>query len=349
MTIGRRRSDFEEMAAGDALRALIADDDDNFRHYVASVAARLGFAVEEATDGEAAMAAIAERPFDLLILDQAMPRLTGLEMIARLRADEATREIYAVMLTAHDDSATKIAALSAGYDDFVTKASTELEIAAKIVAARRLVSRQRMLDRTLHELYGLATRDELTGLFNRRFFISEMQRHITRHTPLMVALFDLDDFKRINDTFGHLAGDQILRDIGALLLRTTRGEDLVARFGGDEFVMMVTTQPLEEISTITSRLASEIASLQWTFEGERVTVGITFGVASTLDHHRASLLQLIDVADHDLYRRKSERKTVPHAPGDDVVLPLQNAVTEVESPSPSSTSRTRPEGRPTTP
>src|ERR1051325_1089273 len=210
MTIGRRRSDSDEAGPpSDFLRALIADDDANFRRYISTIATRLGFVVDEAEDGEAAMHALEHNVFDLLILDQSMPRLTGLEMIDRVRGDEEMRDVYAVMLTAYDDTATKIAALTAGYDDFVTKASTELEIAAKIVAARRLVSRQRMLDRTLHELYGLATRDELTGLFNRRFFLSEIERHVARKTPLTLVLFDLDDFKRINDTHGHLAGDQI--------------------------------------------------------------------------------------------------------------------------------------------
>jgi len=356
MTIGRRRSDLEEIGGhADSLRALIADDDDNFRRYIASVATRLGFAVEEASDGEAAMTALSHGTFDLLILDQAMPHLTGLEMIYRVRATDATRNVYAVMLTGYDDTATKIAALTAGYDDFVTKASTELEIAAKIVAARRLVSRQRILDRTLHELYGLATRDELTGLFNRRFFMAEIERHVARRSALTLVLFDLDDFKRINDTHGHLAGDQILRDVGKLFLRRTRSEDLVARFGGDEFVM-IASEPSEEVASITSRVIEDIESLAWTFGDERVSVGVTVGIAATIERPAASVLQLLDLADRDLYRNKSVRKNLPlieHAPGPgtDIVLPL-TTTQEVAKPSATAvaaTSRTLPPARPSRP
>jgi len=257
------------------------------------------------------------------------------------------------MITARDDSATKIAALSAGYDDFVTTSSTELEIAAKIVAARRLVGRQRMLDRTLHNLYCLATRDELTGLFNRRFFLAEMERHVARNTPLTLVLFDLDDFKRINDTHGHLTGDQILRDIGALFLRRTRSEDLVARFGGDEFVMIAANEPAAEITAITSRLVLDIEELRWTFNGEQVAVGVTVGFAANSDG--ASVLQLLDAADRDLYRNKSVRKSLPvidpPSPGTDIVmlLPIAQEVAEEPPPAASVTSRTpRPE-RPTRP
>jgi len=355
MTIGRRRSDFDDIeGSAEPLRALIADADENVRHDISSIASRLGFQIEEVSDGATAMATLSHGAFDLLLFAESMPGLTALEAIDRVRAEESTREVYAIMITARDDSATKIAALSAGYDDFVTTTSTELEIAAKIVAARRLVGRQRMLDRTLHNLYGLATRDELTGLFNRRFFLAEIEHHVARKTPLTLLLFDLDDFKRINDTHGHLAGDQILRDVGALFLRRTRSEDLVARFGGDEFVMIAANEPAAEITAMTSRVVVDIEELRWTFNGEQVAVGVTVGIATNEDG--SSVLQLLDASDRDLYRNKSVRKSLPviehpPAPGTDIVMPLPTAQ-ELAAPSPAAsaaTSRTpRPE-RPTRP
>src|SRR6185295_7303334 len=113
--------------------------------------------------------------------------------------------------------------------DFITKSDSELAVAAKLSAARRLVSRQRRLDNAVRELYGLATCDELTGLYNRRFFFAETDRMLAEGRGVNLVLFDLDDFKGINDTFGHMAGDRILRDIGSMFMSRTRRDDLVAR------------------------------------------------------------------------------------------------------------------------
>src|ERR1051326_3126080 len=190
----------------DPLRALVVDDDSDYRAYVAALAQRLGFWVDTADDGEAGLPRLAPGTFDVAIIDHEMPRLNGIALIARLRADEETKVLYAMMLTAREDTDTKLAAFEAGFDDFLTKASSEREIVAKLVAARRIAARQRVMDTAVRDLYGLATHDDLTGLFNRRFFISETERLLAEGAVLNVVLLDLDDFKAINDTYGHLAG-----------------------------------------------------------------------------------------------------------------------------------------------
>src|SRR5207253_2057571 len=131
-----------------------------------------------------------------------------------------------------------VAALRLGYDDFITKKTNDTEMIAKLGAARRLVQRQRRLDAAVRELYGLATRDELTGLFNRRYFYTEAERLLADDCKINLALFDLDEFKKINDNYGHLTSDQILRDVDALFLRDTRANDLIARYDNDEFMLV---------------------------------------------------------------------------------------------------------------
>ncbi|HET7433527.1 MAG TPA: response regulator, partial [Thermoanaerobaculia bacterium] len=193
---------------------LVIDDDDNYRAYVLALTRRLGFVADAEPDGQAGLEHLACGAYDVVVVDQEMPRMMGTEVIAHIRADEALRGVYAVMLTGREDTETKIAALSAGFDDFLNKQSSELEIAAKLIAGRRIAARQRELQVALRDLYGIATRDELTGVFNRRFFIAEADRLLQTHMALSLVLFDLDGFKLINDTYGHLAGDRVLRDIG---------------------------------------------------------------------------------------------------------------------------------------
>src|SRR5207302_7734231 len=116
-------------------------------------------------------------------------------------SSEHCAESYALMLTACEDVETKINALRLGFDDFLVKSMSELELVATLVAARRVITRQHRLDSAVRELYGLATRDELTGLFNRRFFFSEAERRLAEDAAVGVVLFDLDGFKQINDTY----------------------------------------------------------------------------------------------------------------------------------------------------
>jgi len=304
----RRRSDGEPDQPD--YRALVADDDENYLAWLGHVARRFGFSVTACRDG-AETIQLLERgeAFDIAIIDCEMPRRSGFHVIDALRATATTRDIYAVMLTGREELETKVRALENGFDDFLGKSATDLEIAAKLTAARRIVSRQRRLDEAVRDLYGLATRDELTGLLNRRFFFAEASRMLAEGRAVGLILFDLDEFKPINDTFGHLAGDRILRDIGSLFIRRTRGDDLVARYGGDEFVMLVANAGPPEVEMLAARIAGEIASLQWTFGTDLVHVRVTTGIASSALLENPTLARLLSAGDRDLYKNKWLSKT----------------------------------------
>jgi diguanylate cyclase (GGDEF)-like protein len=299
----RRRTDVDSTGLP-PLRALVAEDDENYAAYIAALLRRFGFDVSVAADGNAALEAARELPFDVAVIDYSMPGMNGLELISALRSLHTCADLYALMVTAHTELETKVAALRLGYDDFITKATGDTEMVAKLGAARRLVQRQRRLDATVRELYGLATRDELTGLFNRRYFYSETERMLADGCRITLALFDLDDFKRVNDNHGHLAGDQILRDVGALFLRSTRADDLIARYGGDEFVLVATQETLDEVLGLAARLNVEIGRLRWTFGDQTVSVGSTSGVASSALYDAPNLGQLLAACDRDLYKNK---------------------------------------------
>ena len=305
----RRRSD-AQAPDGLTLRAMVVDDNADYRAYISALVRRFGFHVTSLDDGARALDLLADdgSAFDLLIVDCEMPRMGGLEVIVHVRSRARWAEVYAMMLTGREDVETKISALRLGYDDFLSKSSPEIEIVAKLGAARRVISRQRRLDAAVHELYGLATRDELTGVFNRRFFFSEAERLLADNAAVSLIFFDLDDFKRINDTFGHLAGDRMLRDVGALFFRRTRHEDLIARYGGDEFVMLVSGLELPEVEATGARIAAEIATMQWTFGNDVVSVGVTTGFAYAQLLDSPTVPQLLNAGDRDLYKNKWLRR-----------------------------------------
>ena len=302
----RRRNDSD--IDPPSVRVLLVDDDENFRAWLTKLMRRLGFAVETACDGEHALKMLRESSYDLLVSDFHMPRVDGFDLIRAVRADPALAEQYAVMLTGREDLASKVEALNIGYDDFLAKSCTEVEVIAKVVAAKRLVSRQLNLADAAREWQALATRDELTGVATRRTLFGEADEYLRSGRAIGLAIIDLDEFKPINDTFGHLAGDRILRDLGALFLSRTRSSDLIARYGGDEFLLLVVDSSLEDLNKAADRLVGEIVSQQWTINESTFRVTATSGIAHSSLIPNATLEQLLDAADRDLYAKKWVKK-----------------------------------------
>ncbi|HEX7808342.1 MAG TPA: diguanylate cyclase [Thermoanaerobaculia bacterium] len=305
----RRHSDDDDAAtdAGD-VRVLLVDDDEHFRLWLTLLTRRLGFDVETASDGVEALTLLRARSFDLLISDFEMPRMDGFELIRAIRKDEELAHQFAVMLTSHDDLDAKISALSVGYDDFLSKSCTEVEVVAKVVAAKRMVSRQRKLEQTAREWELLATRDELTAVATRRAIYARIDVLLTEEREVGLAIIDLDDFKPINDTYGHLTGDRILRDLGALFLARTRAGDLIARYGGDEFLLLVPDSTIEDVAGAAERLIGEVEALRWRTGDTTFGVRATSGVAHSSALTKRSLEQLLDAADRDLYTKKCTKK-----------------------------------------
>ncbi|HUR82600.1 MAG TPA: diguanylate cyclase [Thermoanaerobaculia bacterium] len=301
------RRESSEPGRAQPLRLLVVDDDPDYRAYVAALTRKSGFWVDAAEDGETGLQRLAIGNYDAVIIDFEMPRLTGLEMIARVRADEALRPIYALMLTGREDLDTKLTALETGFDDFLTKTLSEREIVAKLVAARRVATRQRTMSAAVRDLYGLATRDDLTGLFNRRFLISEVERMLIEGAVVNIVIIDLDGFKQINDRFGHLAGDAVLRDVGTALHANTRAEDIAARFGGDEFIVVIPGVDVATVERIAGRLIAAIGALRWE-GGQPFGIGASAGFASSRLLEKPTLAQLVNAADRDMYKNKWLRK-----------------------------------------
>ena len=304
----RRHVDLAQPIDAPAVRVLIVDDDESFRVWLTHLLRRIGFVVESAVDGEHALSILHRSAFDLLISDYQMPRIDGFDLIRAIRADPTLAHQYAVMITAREDLESKITALTIGYDDFLPKSCTEVEVVAKVVAAKRVISRQRNLVTAAHEWEVLATRDELTGVATRRTLLDTAERCLREGRLIGIAIIDLDDFKPINDTFGHLAGDRILRDLGMIFRSRTRANDMIARYGGDEFLLLVPDLPIEDLNGAAERLVGEIGVQQWTAGDATFGITATSGLAHSSLIENATLEQLLDAADRDLYAKKWVKK-----------------------------------------
>jgi two-component system cell cycle response regulator len=307
---------------------LIVEDDENFRVWLASIVRKLGLFAATAADGVEALVELRAGGFDLLIADFEMPRKDGLQLIADVRSEPEIRDVYALMLTAHDQLSVKVTALTLGYDDFLAKGCTEVEVTAKVAAARRILARQRVLDADAREWRDIANHDELTRVATRRFFFEQAGRHLAAGETIAFVLFDIDDFKMINDRFGHLMGDLVLKDIGALFLGHTRSDDVIARYGGDEFVLLALNQTVEETAAVAERLAAELSQLQWRAGESALKIGVTIGIACSALLPHANVEQLLAAADHDLYAKKSRKKHPPE--GGDIVLSTA-VITEIKT------------------
>lgn len=309
--LSRRRSDADLPGVEAKLRILAVDDDPAYLRYLDHVLTRAGFAVETATDGTAALERIrANCDIDLLLIDLSLPGMDGIETVRRIQIECSVPSLYTILLTASEGVETKLRALDGGLDDFLTKQSGESEILAKIRSAARRLQMERQLHLQNEELQALALTDELTGIANRRALFRAGADILNSGRQLTVVLFDLDAFKQINDTFGHLSGDRILADVAALFDANTRYGDMIGRYGGDEFVLLLPDTGTEEAQQICDRVLAKIRQLSWTINGTTLSVNAQFGVATSAADS-SSLPALLATCDQELYSGKRHKNTTP--------------------------------------
>ena len=257
-----------------------------------------------ATSGRRALELCHENPPDLVLLDIVMPDMDGFAVCARLKADPATQHIPVIFLTAEHDPQQETRGLELGAVDFITK-----PINPAIVQAR--VRTQLNLKHQSDILRNLVYLDGLTGVYNRRYFDQQMALELARaqrgHTPLSVIMLDIDFFKRYNDQYGHLAGDDCLRLLASgLKNELKRSTDLVARYGGEEFACILPETDLDGALHIANALEQKVRALQIPHAGSDMApcVTISLGVACHLAGTSTTVPELLAHADAQLYNAK---------------------------------------------
>ncbi len=257
---------------------LIADDDDDFRCLLVRRAKKMGLTVEEASDGAQAMEAIGRTSFDALVLDLYMPGASGLDILrAATRTDP---ELQALILTANATLETAIEALRAGAYDYLTKPLDSLAV-FELALTRALEHRFLLQEnaRLFAEVQRLAVTDPLTSLYNRHklneTLMSEVERALRYDRPLSLIMIDLDDLKHFNDSYGHSAGDQVLKEVARAIRQEIRRVDVPTRFGGDEFLVILPEADLEEAAAVAMRIHRRGRSIEHKGESISFSVGVS--------------------------------------------------------------------------
>ena len=282
-------------------RVLVADDDGDAREALLAFL-EPEYDVSTAPDGEAAVElARAEHP-DAILMDLYMPRLDGLQALDRLRGDAATADIPVIFVSARGDDAMKARTLDLGAADYLQKPFSDRELKARLERTLRLSQSQTALRE-------LAQTDPLTGLANLRAFRARLDDEVKRArrygTPLTAVMADMDHLKPVNDTLGHAAGDRAIAAVAAVIRTELRETDFGARYGGDEFVLLLPHTTADEGRVLAERICSRLKETTLEISGRHIPIGASFGVACLPDDSPETAADaLVRAADAALYRAK---------------------------------------------
>jgi two-component system cell cycle response regulator len=244
-----------------------------------------------------------------------MPKVDGFEVARRVKANRALPFVPIIMQTALDSTHDKVQGLEAGADDYITKPIDFAELKARINSMLRIKRLQEALEERERELLEVNERlrhmsqtDGLTGLDNRRHIeerLREMWEHSQRlHEPLACVMVDLDRFKSVNDTYGHQAGDAVLKQLAQILTRVAREIDRVGRYGGEEFMLLLPGTVLDAAVTFAERVRKEVEGHTFTFEGGSLRRTASFGVSAVPHPRIGDCEALVRAADDALYVAK---------------------------------------------
>ncbi len=283
-------------------RVLVIDDSESIHKLVVARLRPEGLEVEGELDGEAGIERAVSSGPDLILLDIGLPNVDGFEVCRRLKEHPATRNIPIIFLTGETDTESMVRGLDLGAVDYVTKPFNQVELRARVRAALRSKRLQDILEQQ-------SFLDGLTGLWNRSYLDrrleSELNVALRYGRPLSLVIADIDHFKRVNDTHGHLFGDVVLQGIAESLRGHARRSDIVARYGGEEFGILLIDTTLRSAIYVAERLRASIEGRLFEAHGEAISVTSSFGMACTENiFDELTPESLIRAADRALYAAK---------------------------------------------
>ena len=300
-------------------KILIVDDDITNIQVLQNYLSLENHRFDYATNGINALEMMENQLFDLVLLDIMMPRMSGYEVLRRVREKYTIYELPVLMLTAGKQTRNIVAAFQAGANDYLTKPIDRQELMARI---RTQLSLSHAVDNAIKNA-NLANTDELTGLYNRRFMINFGNREYSKAfligRPLSVVMLDIDRFKGINDRYGHIEGDRVLQHLAGVIMHNVRGIDVAARYGGEEFVIILPETTREGAGRVAEKIRQLVEESRVSTAVSHETIQYTVSLGAASSHDPDGCFQdLVNAADKMLYQSKQEgrnRVTVFSSPG----------------------------------
>ncbi|MFQ5768785.1 MAG: diguanylate cyclase [Acidobacteriota bacterium] len=310
------RSEARQNAAGGQATVLVVDDDTDTVATLSRWLHSKQYAVLSSNSGEEALEMASRQRPDVVLLDVSLNDIDGITVAGRLRADRRTAGLPIIFVTGHKESRYKIACFEAGADDYVTKPLDFLEVETRLRAVLKkkdlrdeLERTNRALRRANRALKKLLITDEKTQLYNYRFLRErigeEFKRAVRYDNPLSCIMLDLDHFKDINDTLGHRIGDRVLEEFGVILTDSARETDLVVRYGGEEFIIILPHTSTRQAMTVAERIRRSTMRRTFTVDEAPLKLTVSCGV-STYPANPAirNDEDLVRTADRALYEAK---------------------------------------------
>jgi two-component system, cell cycle response regulator len=301
------------------MRVLVAEDSTVYRTLITRYLREWGFEAIVATDGTKAWQTLQQPACPTLaMLDWVLPDIDGIELCRRIRQkDPSSHYVYVILLTAKRGRENLLKGMEAGADDYLVKPFDELELKARLLVGKRIVNLQNDLVLARESMRHAATHDALTGLLNRaevlRLLECELARAKRERKPVAVVMADIDHFKDVNDTHGHLFGDQVLTEVARRLKSNLRIYDGVGRLGGEEFLLILPSCDLTAAMLRANQLRLCVVNNAVAALATTRTVTLSMGVAIAEPGSELKIEALLAKADAGLYEAKRQgRNRVQH-------------------------------------
>lgn len=304
------------------MRILIAEDDPAFRRLLEGTLVRWGYDVMVCLDGnEACQILQSENAPQLAILDWKMPGMEGIEICRKIRKDENDGYTYIILLTSQQRDEDLVTGMEAGADDYVIKPFKHNELKVRLRAGRRIIELQNELLAARDFQRDKAIHDSLTGLLNHEEILVALERELARSERdgvcVSIIMADIDHFKKINDTFGHIAGDVVLRQAALKIQSMARPYDAVGRYGGEEFLLVLPECCKECAVAFAHRLCSSFGSEEMDTPEGMIPVTFSLGVAAGGSDRKQDMQTLVRAADAALYKAKQNGRNRVEITADD--------------------------------
>jgi two-component system, cell cycle response regulator len=301
-------------------RVLIAEDDPVSCQLLKTLLIKWDYDVAVVTDGTAALKILeAEDTPRLAVLDWMMPGMEGVQICQRVREHKNRPYVYVLLLTGRSERRDLLRGLELGADDYLTKPFDSEELRARLLVGERILNLQDDLIATREELRFRATHDALTGIFNRGTVMdalqAELSRQVRERQPFGVILVDIDHFKHVNDTYGHLNGDHALQVVARRLKECVRPYDTVGRYGGEEFLIIAPGADARATLALAERARSVVESAPVPMQAGEVHITASLGAAISTDAKGADPQELLRLADEALYRAKERGRNCSELAG----------------------------------